>query len=201
MPEALLALDGEAITLKDMKLSLSMKFQDKDQSGSTSDTTRAEQGMKGKEVKVSGTVPFRDIHLVRRLFSMACTTGSGGSLKVWRIASALTRSVGVHQVTFSGDVSVAEQGGKMAWEVSFTLREKLSVPERRQARSRSGTAAKQVPGGGTARAGAAPGGAAGAGEEDAALSGVEKVMKMIDDRLGMLTGGENATAKNTSSGG
>ncbi|EJX1223509.1 hypothetical protein ODH75_004400, partial [Cronobacter sakazakii] len=40
----MLALNGEAIPLKNMRVTISQQFQDKDQSGQTSATTKAEQG-------------------------------------------------------------------------------------------------------------------------------------------------------------
>lgn len=43
-----LALNGEAIQLKNMRVTVSQQFQDKDQSGQTSATTKSEQGAKGK---------------------------------------------------------------------------------------------------------------------------------------------------------
>ncbi|ELL1510435.1 hypothetical protein Q6I89_004815, partial [Salmonella enterica] len=42
-----LALNGEAILLKNMRVTVSQQFQDKDQSGQTSATTKSEQGAKG----------------------------------------------------------------------------------------------------------------------------------------------------------
>ena len=41
-----LALNGEAIQLKNMRVTVSQQFQDKDQSGQTSATTKSEQGAK-----------------------------------------------------------------------------------------------------------------------------------------------------------
>ncbi|ELE2255485.1 hypothetical protein RL866_005400, partial [Escherichia coli] len=51
---ALLALDGEGIFMQNMVISPSMQFQEKDQSGQTSSTANAEQGIKAKELRVTG---------------------------------------------------------------------------------------------------------------------------------------------------
>ena len=54
----MLALDGEAIPLKGLTVTPTMQFQEKDQSGQTSSTATAEQGIKAKELRISGMVPF-----------------------------------------------------------------------------------------------------------------------------------------------
>lgn len=54
-----LALDGEAILMKNILVTPSMQIQDKDQSGQASSTANAEQGVKGKELRVSPPNLFR----------------------------------------------------------------------------------------------------------------------------------------------
>lgn len=66
---ALLALDGEGIAMQNMLVSPSMQFQEKDQSGQTSSTANAEQGIKAKELRVSGLVTFDDEAVLQRLSS------------------------------------------------------------------------------------------------------------------------------------
>lgn len=51
-----LALNGEAIPLMNLKVTPTMQFAEKDQSGQSSSTANAEQGIKAKELRVSGTV-------------------------------------------------------------------------------------------------------------------------------------------------
>ena len=51
---AMLTLDGEPIVMKSMRISASMQFQDKDNSGQTSSTSSSEQGEKAKELDVYG---------------------------------------------------------------------------------------------------------------------------------------------------
>ncbi|MEX6369638.1 hypothetical protein AB6F62_16685 [Providencia huaxiensis] len=46
--------DGEAIPLKNIKVNSSIQFQDKDQSGQTSSTSVAEQGIKPQELVYNG---------------------------------------------------------------------------------------------------------------------------------------------------
>ena len=74
-----LALNGEAIQLKNMRVTVSQQFQDKDQSGQTSATTKSEQGAKGKELRISGEIPFKSPEILKRIFEMASATDAGGN--------------------------------------------------------------------------------------------------------------------------
>lgn len=185
MANIILALDGEAVIMKNLRITLGMQYQDKDQSGQTSSTTHAEQGIKAKELQVSGLIPFSQEETLTRLIMMASTTTSGGALKTWRVANLTASAVGIRQVVFAGKLEAAEQDGKMAWSVQFTLREKHSVPEKRQARNdaRNGTAAVKQSG---ATAGGSSTAAAGeAKESDQQLTWFEKtVLKPVNDSLG-----------------
>lgn len=64
-----LALNGEAIQLKNMRVTVSQQFQDKDQSGQTSATTKSEQGAKGKELRISGEIPFKNPEILKRILN------------------------------------------------------------------------------------------------------------------------------------
>ncbi|HBM9353324.1 TPA: hypothetical protein L0W79_004057 [Citrobacter freundii] len=181
MANIILALDGEAIIMKNLRVTLGMQYQDKDQSGQTSSTTRAEQGIKAKELQVSGVIPFSEEKTLKRLFALASATTAGGELALYRVANLTANTVGIRQVNFAGKLEAQEQDGKMAWGVQFTLREKHSVPEKRQARndSRNGTAAaKQSAGTGTGDSTAAK-------ESDQKLTWFEsKVLNPVNNALG-----------------
>lgn len=164
--------------MKNTRVMLGMQYQDKDQSGQTSSTTKAEQGIKAKELQVSGVIPFTDAPMLKRLFAMASATTSGGALALYRVANLTANTVGIRQVNFAGKLDVQEQDGKMAWGVQFTLREKHSVPEKRQARNdaRNGNAAAKQSGGA---------GSSDAKESDQKLTWFESnVLKPVDSALG-----------------
>lgn len=72
-----LALNGEAIPLKGVMVTPMMQFQDKDQSGQTSSTANAEQGIKPKELRISGMIPFSEAQVLTRLFALAEATEGG----------------------------------------------------------------------------------------------------------------------------
>jgi hypothetical protein len=179
MSQAMLTLDGEPIIMKSMRVSASMQFQDKDQSGQTSSTSSAEQGAKGKDIDVSGLIPFKEDRMLSRLFELADAKGNGGKRHVYRVGSLLAKSVKVRQAKFAGRITASEQEGLLAWQVQFTLKEFNSVPEKREQR-----VPKQAPtvGQGTDNTSTAKGGGKGEGEPD--LSSFERyVLKPMDDVL------------------
>ncbi|WP_279050112.1 hypothetical protein [Cedecea davisae] len=174
---ALLALNGEGIAIKNMLVSPSMQFQEKDQSGQTSSTANSEQGIKAKELRVTGLITYDDEPILQRLFQLASATEAGGALKTYRVANATATAVNFREATFTGQIDAAPQTDQLAWQVSFTLREKGSVPERQQARK-----ANTTPG---TKQGSAGGAGQPAGESEEKMSWFErKVLKPVNDALG-----------------
>lgn len=177
---ALLALDGEGIAMQNMLVSPSMQFQEKDQSGQTSSTANSEQGIKAKELRVSGLVTFDDEPVLQRLFQLASATESSGALKVYRVANATAAAINFREATFTGQIDAVAQEDRLAWQVSFTLREKRSVPEKRQARKGNATTSTKQ----TGHAGAGSGSAAADEAPDKMTWFEEKVLKPVNDALG-----------------
>ncbi|BAE73523.1 conserved hypothetical protein [Sodalis glossinidius str. 'morsitans'] len=128
-----MALDGEALPLKSLMVTPTMQFQEKDQSWQTSSTANAEQGIKPKELRVSGVIPFTESEGLTRLFALAGAT-EGGRLKRYLVANHTAQAINFRLATFSGSIEAPKQDGKQAWLVTFTLREHLSVPEKKDAR-------------------------------------------------------------------
>ncbi|EAB8055730.1 hypothetical protein EXB42_19235 [Salmonella enterica subsp. enterica serovar Agona] len=172
-----LALNGEAIQLKNMRVTITQQFQDKDQSGQTSSTTKSEQGMKGKELRVSGEVPFKNKEILRRIFELASATDTSGQRQKYRVAHEQARAVNFREATFTGTLDAPQQDGKMSWLVTFTLTEHISVQEKKEARASSKTTAKKQ-GGATGGAGQS------ADEDDEKMTWFErKVLKPVNDAL------------------
>lgn len=182
MQTIVLALNGEAIPLKNLSVTPSMMFQDKDQSGQSSSTAVAEQGIKPKELRITGILPFTESKALTRLFALA-EAKDGGNLKRYRVANMTAQAINFRIGTFTNSIDASKIEGKQAWQITFTLREHLSVSEKREARANGKVAAKKQ---GTA-AGTGKNGKAGAGaqEEPEKLTWFEeKVLKPINDSLG-----------------
>ncbi|KAF1367122.1 hypothetical protein [Yokenella regensburgei] len=175
-----LALNGEAIQLKNMRVTVTQQFQDKDQSGQTSSTSKSEQGAKGKELRVSGEVPFKNKAVLRRIFELASATDASGQRQKYRVAHEQARAVNFREATFTGTLDAPQQDGKMSWLVTFTLTEHISVQEKREARATGKTTAKkQAPGA------SGPAGSPSAAEDDEKMTWFErKVLKPVNDALG-----------------
>ena len=174
-----LALDGEAILMKDIIVSSSMQIQDKDQSGQASSTANAEQGIKGKELRVSGKIPFSEKARLTRLYALAEAKDAGGQMKRYRVANELAQVIKLREATFSGNVDAAAQTDRMVWQVNFTLKEYFSVAERKAMQAAAGR------GGAGSNANAqGPGGAGSAEESPEKLSWFENVLKKIDTAIG-----------------
>jgi hypothetical protein len=175
-----LALNGEAIQLKNMRVTITQQFQDKDQSGQTSSTAKSEQGMKGKELRVSGEVPFRNKEILRRIFELASATDASGQRQKYRVAHEQARVVNFREAIFTGTLDAPQQDGKMSWLVTFTLTEHISIQEKREARATGKTTAKKQVAGSTGQAGTEP-----AGEDEEKMTWFErKVLKPTNDLLG-----------------
>ncbi|EFB7642697.1 hypothetical protein E4I92_13785 [Escherichia coli] len=176
-----LALNGEAIQLKNMRVTVSQQFQDKDQSGQTSATTKSEQGAKGKELRISGEIPFKQPEILKRIFELASATDASGNRQKYRVAHEVARAVNFREATFSGMLDAPQQDGKMSWLVTFTLAEHISVQEKREARATGKTTAKKQ----TAGSAAGQSGGQSAGEDEEKLTWFErKVLKPVNDALG-----------------
>ena len=175
----MLALDGEAIPLKEILVTPQMQIPDKDQSGQASSTATAEQGVKAKELRISGVIPFKTPEVLSRLYALAEAKGSNGAMKRYRVANKTAQLVNFREGMFSGSIDAAPQTNKMAWLVTFTLREKVSVAEKKEARAGSKTAATKQGAGGAKGSGTA------AAEDEEKLSWFErKVLKPVNDALG-----------------
>lgn len=179
---ATLALNGETVRLKNLRITLSQQFPDKDQSGGTSSTAKSEEGAKGKELRVAGEISFRDEKIVKRILEMANATETNGERKRYRVAHTLARAVNFREGTFSGQVDISQQDGRMSYGITFTIAEYLSVAEKKEARAVSkATAKKQVA---NASGGAGSSDTVTATEDERMMTWFEsKVLKPLNDRL------------------
>lgn len=177
-----IALDGELINLKSCKVELSMQLAEQDMSGQTSSTASSEQGDKAKELKVTGLIPFTDKAQLSRLFELAIAKDEAGNRSVRRIGSDLARAVKIRQVKFFGQITAPEHPTLMAWNVSFQLREYLSIPEVAEQRQTQNDASTGL--GTEQTASVIPTAAITEAPPKVEVSSVEKFFKGIDNAIG-----------------
>ncbi|EIL0749225.1 DNA-binding protein [Salmonella enterica] len=135
----LLALNGQIIPLKRLSVSVKLNIRDKDASGKSSSTARSEQGVKAKELQVSGLIPFEQPEALTLLFRLAEAKAASGAQQVYRIGNMDAKAVNMQQGIFSGAVGAVPEIGLMAWKVDFTLKEKLSSAEKAIGRGPAGS--------------------------------------------------------------
>lgn len=133
-PSVQLALNGTPIYMHNLMTSVSVKREQKDMSGSKSSTKNSEKGVKAKELQVSGIIPYECKEWLTTLFNLAeAETGKGEQAK-YRVSSVTAEAVNMREVQFADTVNAQEMENRLAWQVSFTLREVNSVAEKKEAR-------------------------------------------------------------------
>ncbi|EPC4839133.1 DNA-binding protein [Salmonella enterica] len=135
----LLALNGQIIPLKRLSVSLKLTIKDKDASGKSSSTATSEQGVKAKELQISGLIPFTQPEALTLLFRLAEAKAANGAQQIYRIANMDAKAVNMQQGHFSGAVGAVPEMGLMAWKVDFTLKERLSSAEKAIGRGPAGS--------------------------------------------------------------
>lgn len=175
------ALSGQVIRMKNIDVSVSMSIKEKDQSGQASSTASSQQGIKAKELNVTGIIPYDDEGQLTLLYSLAEAQDSSGKSTRYRINHDIARKIKFREATFAGDVKASKATNLLAWQVSFTLREYFSVAERKAENKSRGK------GGATAQTAQGTSAAADTPEE---LSWFERVLKKVDTAIGPHDGGE-----------
>lgn len=143
-----LRLNNKMVNGKEMNISIKLPFNDSDLSGQGSGTETAETGTKAKEMTVSLIVPFESAQWLTEIteFAEAIDKTTGRRL-VYRIGNEAASAMKFYLASFSGELNVVELTDPLAWKVSFSMREKLSVPERKQQRNELAPAQQQSLGG------------------------------------------------------
>lgn len=131
----ILALDGESIILKNPEISAEYDLPDEDQSGQSSSTNSSEKGIKPKKLNISGLIEYSTPDRLSRLVELSYQTEKGGAKKLYRVANATANVINLREAVFGNKISVSPHSSLLAWQVSFTLSERKSVPEKREARA------------------------------------------------------------------
>ncbi|MFP4793410.1 baseplate complex protein [Pasteurella multocida] len=133
-PSVQLALDGKPIYLHDININASVKRDDKDMSGQKSSTKKTDKGVKAKELNVIGVIPYERKEWLTNLFNLAEAENEKGEQVKYRVSCLIAEAINMREVQFTGQVSATEMGGRLAWQVSFTLREVNSIAEKKEQR-------------------------------------------------------------------
>ena len=138
----MLTLNSTAISLKALRITASQELATEDASGQSSSTESAETGIKAKMLTVTGFILFADEQQLTDLFKLAEAT-EGGARTTYRISNKTAEALGIKQVKFSSKIEAVEQETTRQWNVSFTLAEVRSVPQKKEERAPQVAAAQQ----------------------------------------------------------
>lgn len=168
----ILALNGEAILLKNPSVSIEDNIEEEDQSGQSSNTTASEQGQKAKILNVSGLIEYASVDVLTHLFTLASARDESGRKKCYRVANQLAQAVKFREAVFFGKINAQQDPKFMAWNISFSLKERFSVAEKRESieqpvNNELVIADDVVP-----------------TEKEENLSGFEQALKSVDNKLG-----------------
>lgn len=136
-------LSGYKVPGFGLRVRASMDIRTGDISGETSGTDEVDKGTKGKSLTVSLSIPFTKPADLRQLIRVS-EAKDDGERRIYTITDTTANLGGVRQVRFAERVGWEEKDGLRAWDVSFTLREYLSNPEREEQRDPKPKAAAQV---------------------------------------------------------
>ena len=140
----MLSLRGEMLRFDSMTVSMSMELKDQDMSGQSSSTENAEQGDKGKTLSFGGTIAFKNIDVLTKLYELASAKDEAGNRQSYRIGNDTARSLKIREGKFTGTVTANEHNSLLAWDVSFQLREYNGVAEQKENRKNQQTKAEQT---------------------------------------------------------
>ncbi len=174
----MLTLNSTAISLKGLRITASQELATEDASGQSSSTESAETGIKAKMLTVTGFILFVDEQQLTDLFKLAEAT-EGGARTTYRISNKTAEALGIKQVKFASKIEAVEQETTRQWNVSFTLAEVRSVPQKKEERAPQVAAAQQ---GSTGQGTASAGGNTPPNTEPE-LTGVMAFLKQVDEGL------------------
>lgn len=180
-----LTLNNRLVQGQEIRVGIRLPFGDADLSGSGSGTETAEEGVKAKEMMVSLYVPFERPDWLADLTAMAERVDDNGRRAVYRIGHDAADAMKFYQGKFFGELNVDEQDNLQVWRVGFTIKEQLSVPERKEQRETLTAANQQTMG------------ESGAEQDESddippstQLTGFERMLQYADNMLSGLGGDE-----------
>jgi len=151
---------------------------DKSVGGNSSSTESVNSGFDPINLNCSLLVTFEDVKVLQKIMELARSVDEDGKQTVYDIVEPTAQAMGVNKVYFSSKVTVREKANHSeAWIISFTLREKRSVAERKDERLNEQAATSPAPATGTtATTTQSP-------ETEPQLTEIEKVLSKVEEWL------------------
>lgn len=127
-------LDDFSVPGFSLRTNLSFTFITEDASGESSSTASASKGTKAKKLSCKVCIKYDHALDLKNLIEKAQATENGEGV-IYTITNRTANGAGMRQAFFTSDFRVDEQDGLHCWQISFTLAEYVSVPERTEQRT------------------------------------------------------------------
>jgi len=126
----MMQLDNFRIPGKKLLVKGNLEMRTEDIAGETSGTDLVEKGIKPKLLRVTVSIPYADQQGLRDLVKTAESKNETGEQKIFTITNRTANAAGIRQVRFTEHFNWDEAETLQMWNVSFTLQEYMSNPER-----------------------------------------------------------------------
>ena len=173
----MLTLNGTKIPGHSLKVRANCHIESKELSGQSSASDRSEEGIKPMTLTVNLEISYKHSDDLTRLLSLARATGSNGRMIVYRIVNTISEACKIREVTFTDNFTVTEHATLNVWQISFTLAEHRTVPEKTEQRQPQPTAVEQDAGENVATTQPPP------ANDEEELTGFLAILKKADEIL------------------
>jgi hypothetical protein len=123
------------LEFSEMTVALKLPLKNENVSGSTNSTETVNTGTKAKVLAVTGTLPFTKQKHLKRLIQVAEAEDGNGARQIYNISEEIATAADIRQVIFDGELNVRKMKELNAWNVTFSLKQKNSVAEAKEARN------------------------------------------------------------------
>jgi len=132
-----LVLDQTPIKGHELRITCSQEMPDKDLSGDSSSSAVSEGGFKPTKISVSLKIKFDNPNDLRALVNLSRGLTADGARKIYQILNQTALAYNIRQVRVTERVRAAELSDELSWQVTFSLLEHNSVPERTEERQQA----------------------------------------------------------------
>ena len=173
----MMTLNGSEIPGNNLKVRANFRIETKELSGQSSATDRSEEGIKPMTLSVSTDIPYKRQSDLSRLVATARSVDDKGKLTIYLVVNPIAEACKIREVTFADNFNVAEHDQLNLWQVSFTLVEHQSIPEKTEQRQPKPAAVEQNAGENVESTIPPP------ANDEEQLTGFKAVLKSWDDAL------------------
>lgn len=126
----MLILNGIKLPGHKLTVRANFRIETKELSGQTSASDRSAEGIKPMTLSVTVEIPCNQPDDLGRVITLARATDDSGNMITYQIVNSTAKACKIREVTFTDQFNVTEQSQIKSWQISFTLVEHQSIPEK-----------------------------------------------------------------------